>query len=344
MAGIYKRGGVWYAQFRINGRIIRQSTGVPIKGQQGVSARQARKLARQAADLAEQQAKGECVLSVALDALRTAARAQGVGGVPTVREYLATIRERKHDRSQRNRERAHRLFLDFLGKDADMRLDLLTRQHCRKFIRSLAEGGKIAVTTAGRHKAIISAALRQAVLEDDYLLKNPMEGLNVREIYTATAGAAAAAQTMRREPFSPDEMRRLMNEAPAPWCDMVAVSWYRAGLSLSDVALMQWDAVDLAAGEVHLAAEVKTRQERVIPICLAFRTRLEEMRARHDAGVDSASPYLFPAVAAQYEVNKAASISTRFTSLLRAMGIVQDAIGEAKQGKCHRMYWLSSAA
>lgn len=338
MAGIIKRGGAWYATFYLNGKQIRQCTGIPVKGSPGVNAKQAEKLARQAADIAERQAKGECLLSHAVDALRAAARAQGVAGsVPTVREYLATIRQRKQDRSQGNRARSHALFLEFLGRDADMRLDLLTRQHCREFIRWLSEGGKVAVSTVGRHKAIISAALRQAVEEDDFLLKNPMQGLNVRAEYTATAGAAAAAQSLRRVPFTPEELRRLMDEAPAPWCNMVAVSWYCAGLRLSDVCLMRWDAVDMAGGVVRIDAEVKTLQGRVIPISPPFRKRLDAMRARHDAGEDAGSPYLFPAMAAQYEVNQAATVSTRFTSLLRAMGIVSDTIAGAKLGKRHRM-------
>lgn len=336
MAGIIKRGNMWYASFRVNGKQVRQKTGILVKGAPGISPKQAEKLARQAADIAERNARGETVLAKAVDALRAAAKAQGVAeNVPSVREYLATIRERKQDRSQGNRSRAHALFVEFLGKDADMRLDLLTRQRCREFVQWLAAGGKISVRTAVQHKAYISAALNQAVIEDDYLMKNPMAALNVREVYAATAGAAATVEN-RREPFTPEEMRRLLHEAPAPWCDMVAVSWYCAGLRISDVALMRWDSIDLAAGVVNIAAEVKTQRERIIPICPALRARLESIRARLVACGDGGSAYLFPSMAAQYEVNGAATVSTRFTSILRAMGIIPDTAGQAKQGNRHR--------
>ena len=336
MAGITKRGNMWYAVYKLHGKQIRQRTGIAVKGQPGATPKQAEKLARQAADIMERNAKGETTLSQAVDALRAAAQAQGAGDcVPSVREYLATVRERKQDRSNANRERAHNLFVEFLGKAADMRLDLVTRQQCREFVRWLAAGGRVCMETALRHKSTISAAFNMAVEEDDYLQKNPMRRINVREEYIATAGAAAAV-SLKREPFTPEEMRRLLTEAPAPWCDMVAVSWYCAGLRISDVALMRWDSVDLAAGVVHIAAEVKTQQERVIPICPDFHARLESIRARQVAAGDGDSAFLFPSMAAQYEVNKSTAISGRFTALLRAMGIVTDTMAAAKQGNRHR--------
>lgn len=327
---------MWYAVYWVNGKQVKHKTGVLVKGQPGVTPKQAEKLARNAADIAERQAKGETTLSGAMDALRAAAQANGVAdSIPTVREYLATVRDLKRDRSQNNRARAHNLFLEFLGKEADMRIDLVTRQHCRRFIQWLAEGGRICMETAIRHKSVISAAFNLAVEEDELLQKNPMRRINVKEEYIAVAGAEAATSN-RRQPFTTGEINRLMNEAPAPWCDMVAVSWYCAGLRISDVCLLRWDAVDLASGIVHIAAEVKTQNERHIPICDAFRTRLESIKARLAASGEGDSPYVFPSMAAQYAVNKAAGISGRFTSMIRAMGIIPDTMGEAKQGNRHR--------
>lgn len=91
------------------------------------------------------------------------------------------------------------------------------------------------------YKRIISAAFNEAVDVDDILMKNPMKRVNVRDEYIAVAGREKT-EPMKRQPFTVEEIHRLIKEMPAPWCDMVAVSWYCMGLRLSDVCLMLLDA------------------------------------------------------------------------------------------------------
>lgn len=322
----------------MGGKRYRKSTGIKVAGRPGVSAKQAAKLAQHAADAMEAAAKGETTLTRAVDALRAVAEAQGVGGsVPTVREYLATIRERKQDRSQANRARAHRVFLQFLGDAADARMDTITPQRCRDFLRWAAQGGRISLGTVDQYRVNISAAFNEAVDVDDILTKNPMHRVNARAEYIAAAGAdAAGAVPNTREPFTPAELHRLMTEAPAPWADMVAVSWYCMGLRLSDVCLMRWDAVDMVAGVIRIDREVKTGQPRALAIPEPLRARLVRMQAAQRAEGER-SGYLFPTMAAQYAVNHSGTISARFTTMLRVMGIVRDTMGEEKRGSLHRM-------
>lgn len=336
MAWIFNRRGTYEARWMMNGKRYRKGTGIKAAGGRGISAKQAAKLAQQAADAMEAAAKGETPLTRAMDALRAVAEAQGVcDNMPSVREYLASIEARKKDRSQGNRARSHALFLQFLGDGADTRLDTITPQVCRKFIQWAAQGGNIARSTVKQYRIYISAAFNQAVNVDDILTKNPMHSVNVREEYAAAAGTNAAPST-KREPFTPAEIHRLIAEAPAPWCDMVAVSWYCIGLRLSDVCMMKWDAVDMRAGVIYIDKEIKTEQPRALAIPAPLRARLLAIRAAQDAAGER-SGYIFPAMAAQYAVNHSATISTRFTSILRAMGIISDTLGEAKSGRRHRM-------
>lgn len=333
MAWIAKRGKVYEARWVVNGKQHRKSTGIKIAGSPGCSAAKAKIMAQQAADSIAQLSTGETPLNKALDAMRAVAEVQGVASnVPTVREYLASIRERRQDRSQKNRARAHAVFVEFLGEDADKRIDLITPQKCREFVRWAASGGKVGSSTIVGYKNILSAAFNQAVEVDDILMKNPMKRVNVREEYVAVAGREKA-EPMKRLPFTVEEIHTLMEKAPAPWCDMVAVSWYCMGLRLSDVCQLKWDAVNFDKGTIHIEAETKTGRPRDIAICDALRQRLESIKSKQAAD----EPYVFPAMAAQYEVNKSATISTRFTSILRAMGIIGDPIAEKKEGARHRM-------
>ena len=333
MAWLFKRGSVYEARWTVNGKQHRKSTGIKIAGGPGYSAAQAKRMAQQAADSMEQMSTGGIPLNKALNAIRAVAEVQGVAGsVPTVRQYLATIRERKQDRSQNSRARAHAVFEEFLGDDADARIDLITPQRCREFVRWAARTKGVSMSTVKLFRMIISAAFNQAVDVDDILVKNPMHRVNVREEYVSVMGKEESAP-MKRQPFTVEEIHRLIKEMPAPWCDMVAVSWYCMGLRLSDVCLMRWDAVDLDKGTIHIEAEIKTGQPRDIVICDALPQRLERIKGEQTGD----ETYLFPAMAAQYEVNQSATISTRFTSMLQAMGIIGDPIAEKKKGARHRM-------
>lgn len=324
---------MYEARWTVNGKQHRKSTGIKIAGGPGYSAAQAKRMAQQAADSMEQMSTGGIPLNKALNAVRAVAEVQGVAGsVPTVRQYLATIRERKQDRSQNSRARAHAVFEEFLGDDADARIDLITPQRCREFVHWAARTKGVSMSTVKLFRMIISAAFNQAVDVDDILVKNPMHRVNVREEYVSVMGKEESAP-MKRQPFTVEEIHRLIKEMPAPWCDMVAVSWYCMGLRLSDVCLMRWDAVDLDKGTIHIEAEIKTGQPRDIVICDALRQRLERIKGEQTGN----ETYLFPAMAAQYEVNQSATISTRFTSMLQAMGIIGDPIAEKKKGARHRM-------
>ena len=136
MAGLRKRSGVFYAVIRVNGKQKELSTGVPVK-QKGRKDKDLKAEAEQKAALLERRAKGEISHSAALDALRSVEKINGGGGdMPTVREYLTNYRGQAKASTEKNRQRAIKYFLEYLGKGADVRLDALSRQTVIDFLIS----------------------------------------------------------------------------------------------------------------------------------------------------------------------------------------------------------------
>jgi hypothetical protein len=103
-------------------------------------ARQAQKLAQEVADGMERLAMGQTTYLQAADALRSVAQASGMGGkMPTVREYLTDFQGQAGAKTESKRKRAFTRFMDYLGKRADMRLDMLTKDDMRGFVRHALE-------------------------------------------------------------------------------------------------------------------------------------------------------------------------------------------------------------
>ncbi len=249
------------------------------------------------------------------DAIRGAAEMSGLGGsMPTLRQYLDEFPRTATEGSENNRRRAFRLFMEYLGERADRRLDLVTVADCEGFckwaLKTKSRG------TVEKYKNALGHAFRRAVEIEDYMRKNPMRAVNLAAC-AAQVCPARGVDKQKRYPFTLAEIKKLITELPAPWSDMVAVSWYTGGLRLSDVCLLRWDSVYFNAGYICLT-EKKTKKERYIPLCAALRERLEARRAL--TGHDE---YVFPDKAHFYLSSSAGYISTQFTALLRALGIIE---------------------
>ncbi len=126
---------VYVACWKQDGKKMSKSTGVPIKGKDGMTAKQAARLAQEVADNMERLAKGQTTLLQASAALRSVVQASGMGiKMPSVREYLDKVQGQASPKTESNRKRAFSRFLDYLGKRADMRLDMLTKDDIRGFV------------------------------------------------------------------------------------------------------------------------------------------------------------------------------------------------------------------
>ena len=327
MAKLKARKGVnvWQARFKDeNGAWQILSTGVPIT-QRGVSAAQLERKAQEQADALERLHNGSGSYKREQARLRAAAVARGEAEViPTVADFLQHFPRgiRTTESTEQNRRLSFRKFVTYLGKRAKLPLDKITRDDCRGFIRDLLT--KVKVGTATVTRDYITHAFNYAIREKDFIRYNPMAGINPKD---ELAVLGMEDDTTQREPFTTDELRVLLTQTPKPWQDLVATSYYLAGLRLGDCCKLRWDAIDMERNRVTLT-ETKTKRKRVIALGGVLKARLAARYAVRQDGEE----YVFPAFAREYRNNNRSSvISTQFTALLRALGMVEPTT-EAQRG------------
>ena len=326
MSWITKRGAYWHASWKQDGKTIRKSTGIPWE-EPGKSAKQLRRTAETQAAAMERLAKGRCTLDEAQDALRAVAVANGMSkAVPSVVELLDSVPRDSTASSERNRERSHKLFIEFLGKRAHDRVDMITEDDCRAFVKSLL--GRVSCATIVSRKVYLSSAFQKSV-RDGFRSRNPWEGVCVAKIAKA-AGVNTKPQV--REAFSLEEMKIILTQFPEVWRDMAAVSYYCHGLRLSDVCLMRWSYVDFERGRIFIPAEKKTGKPRAFLLegaLLAIMERRQQFACPDDE-------YIFPLMAERYR-HSPGYLSTQFTDLLRAFGILGEDDSRPAAGNKYRM-------
>lgn len=319
MAKLRRRKGVNVWQARIkdeNGAWIALSTGVPIS-MPGVSAAQLERKAQEQAEALERMRNGSSTYKREMARLRAVAVARGEAeAIPTVAEFLQNFPRGKRttDSTEQNRRLSFRKFVTYLGKRSTLPLDKITRADCRGFIRDLLT--KVKVGTATVTRDYITHAFNYAIKEKDFIHYNPMAGINPLD---ELADLGLEDTTTQREPFTTDELRVLLTQTPQPWQDLVATSYYLAGLRLGDCCKLRWDSVDMERDRVTLT-ETKTKRQRVMALGGALKARLAARYALRQEGEE----YVFPALAREYRSNnRSSAISTRFTALLGALGIIE---------------------
>lgn len=329
MAGLSKRNGMWYATWKQAGATVKKSTGIQVK-EKGMSAAKAEALARQTAEMMEQAAKGKTACSRALEAVRAAAVAYGAAAqMPSVREYLGGIPRHATASAEANRSRAFNRFIDSLGRAAELGIDTVTPAQCDAFCREMIK--HVSRGTVEGYRVYLSAAFNRAVNVDGLIDRNPWKAVNLGQI-AAAVNPSRGNDKIERQPFSLHEIKKMIDKLPAPWCDMVAVSYYGYGLRLSDVCLMRWDDVNWNAGYIHLI-EMKTKKDRYLPMSDELRARLVDVQSMQDGTEE----YVFPLMAHYYLGSCRGYVSMQFTALLRAHGIIPAVQDAPKEGRRHRV-------
>ena len=324
MSWIEKRDNCkcWIACWRQGGRKVRRSTGIRIEA--GAAGRHARAMAEQAAAAMEAASTGETPAHKACDAVRKVAELHGCAGkIPTVREYLTNYPRKRGESSEMNQRRAFKVFLAYLGTDADKRIDTITPAICRGFVQH--ELRRVARGTVELYRGYVWSAFRRAVEVDDYMNKNPMAAVSLAEEARAVI-PERGQDVQKRQPFTLEEIHFMIQSFPEPWNDMVAVSFYLGGLRISDVCMLRWEAVNWREGYIRLV-EVKTRKERYLPILPQLRELLVQRLTQSTGGEE----YVFPDMAHYYLGSSRTSISTQFTALLRAHGMIAGTVDAGKR-------------
>ncbi len=225
MAGLSKRPGTasWMAILTDTAdsrKQCRKSTFVRVR-QEGKKEAQTRKEAQAVADGYEAVYRGRILYREQADIFRrqagtTADEQKALGKrldilrelgtarrMPTIREYFTTFTPKGKDQNVRNSRRAYARFLEYLGRNADKRLDCLTREHIQAFVDS--EGLRVRPTTIGQYRTHISTALNAAI-NAELLVRNPAHGVSI---------APDAEEPIRREAFTTAEIaKNLSQRAP----------------------------------------------------------------------------------------------------------------------------------
>ncbi|MBR5195650.1 MAG: tyrosine-type recombinase/integrase [Akkermansia sp.] len=319
MAGLTQRNGMWYATWKKqNGTTEKKSTKVPVKGRDGISAKQSKAYAQQVADSMERIAKGQTTYTQAADALRLVAQASGMGvAMPTVRDFLTDFQGQASPKTEKNRRRAFKSFLAWMDehsdKKADIRLDMLTKADIMAYFKH--ELTLVSVGTVGLHRTNLSAAFNKAV-DDELLVRSPMPRLNLVKL-GKEVNPELGRDKIKRLPFTADELRLMVTQFPAPWCDMSLVAAMTGGQRIGDICCLRWDCIDFVSGSLCFNT-AKTDKEMDIPMHSLLRDRLLAIQAEQRGQEE----YVFPNMARRY-MRGDGSVSTEFTSLLKAWGIVK---------------------
>ena len=312
MAGLTKRNGMWYATWKQNGTTIKRATGFPV-GSTREEQRKNKLAAEQTANSMEATAKGQPI-DKALDAVRAVGELVGSATrIPSLRDFLTSIPATTSESSEKNRRRSFKVFMEYLGADADKRIDSITYDTCRAFIREQLR--QVSRKTVTQYHTYIMKAFSDAQDIHGFITRNPMRPVSVAQ-EAKMINPERGADKQEKEVFTPQEMHRLLHEAPAPWGDIVAVSFYLGGLRIGDVCTMRWDAVNWEREEVTLIEE-KTKRRRRLPIIPELMNRLKRMRYTQGGQEE----HLFPMHAHMFLGGSRATVSTTFTALLQTMGI-----------------------
>lgn len=312
MAGVTKKAGRadWYAIWKVGRQNVRKSTRVKIV-QAGKTEKQTRKEAQAVADAMEALAKGNATLEKQMDALRAAAAASGQAcKMPLLKDYLESCKVNGGEQNRLNAQRACALFVQYMGADAMIRLDRVTREHAQGFID--AQAVRVRPSTVGRYVQSISAAFNAAI-DGGLLTRNPWRGCKLPK--------ARGADRVQRDALTPAEVALLLSNAPQAWRDMVLVCLGTGGQRIGDCACLLWDSVDFTAGVIRLETD-KTGEVVENPLVEPLRSRLLELWREREQG----ARYVLPMMARRYNRSKGV-LSTEFTAMLKSMGIASTMTG-----------------
>lgn len=329
MAWLIERGNYWTALWTgSDGKQVRRSTKVRIKPNEkdkaaGMSAKMLKQLAQRVADSMEAAAEGWATLDLALAAVRAAAvgaKARMVTVGEFARSFLLGRREQK---SYNNSTVTINSLFRLLPGTEELPLGRFTPAMAEDYIgRALDE---VSGSSVDRRLAVLSAMFNRAVREK-LIEDNPFRGCRVPKW--------ALNEAREREPFTREEIQRILAELPDEWPDMVAVCLLLGGLRLSDVATLRWKAIDFERGLVQVTDQ-KTNKPRRKPLIKPLRAILER-RKQHAEGW---SDYVFPYAQLRYAQagDKSSKLSIEFGKLLQERGIVAPAPeDERKAGKARR--------
>ena len=238
----------------------------------------------------------------------------------TVESWLHWWHERKSKARPASAERYGQVVRDFiksLGPRAQLPLEHISDKDILAFRNAETKRG-VSNKTANLAVKIVSMAFHDA-LRQGKIKFNPCLGLDVLD-----------EESAEREPFTTDEIRRLINAAPTDDWKGAIFAGYFTGARLGDIANMCWSAINL---DKHLISFVpkKTRRGKKI-LRIPLHPDLEKQLLKNP-GVGNAP--LFPLLAGR-GTGGAHGLSAEFAAIMRQAGVRGEIVRHTVTGRRNR--------
>lgn len=306
---MYLKKGVWYYDFRCNGKRYNGTTGFhenqkseAIKFEQNAKA-QAR--VNMSADmLYEQQRRritNESACALDADAIWTAfSKVTDSGaGQKKMKAYRLRIRA----------------FCDWMKQHYPdvLKVSEVDPRHAQEYFKEV-RGGIGSNSTKNEYLMVLKYVFK-TLGESHGIIKNPFDGIK-----KLTADIAA------REAFTPEELKKIGDNATG-WLYSLCLTALSTGLREGDICMLRKSSVNLSTGWISIPSTRKTGASVDIPILPGLRAHLEEYIN------DSDSEYVYPELADIYTRNPARIGKTvkRFFEDIGIAGTTQSIDGYARR-------------
>jgi integrase len=216
--------------------------------------------------------------------------------------WLAARKAETSPATFRRYDEVVRKFLRFLGTAADRGLDEINKGQILAF-RDAQIASSLAAATTNTALRIVRMVFRSARREG-YLWQDPAEGVK----------SVKGAPTIKRRPFTIDELRRILAVAGPEWQSLIKLGLY-SGQRLADVATLTWAQIDLERDEIALTTR-KTDKRLLVPIAPPLREHLLSL-----AGADNPRTPVHPRAFELVRAGRVATLSNQFGELLVDAGL-----------------------
>jgi integrase len=247
-----------------------------------------------------------------------------VVGVPvqhyTIETWLHWWHERKSKARPASAERYGQVVRDFiesLGARAKLPLEHIDADKDVLAFRNAEIKRGVSNKTANLAVKIISMAFHDA-LRQGKIKFNPCVGLD-----------ALQEDAAEREPFTSEEIKQLLKSAKGDWKAAILFAYY-TGARLSDIASMQWSAIDLDKRLISFTPKKTKRGKKVLRIPLHPDLEKELL---NNPGVGNAP--LFPSLIGRRS-GGAHGLSSAFAAIMRTAGVHGEVIRHTAKGRGNR--------
>ena len=236
-------------------------------------------------------------------------------------EWVATKRAARGQKTGERYEKPIKDFLAHLGSRANLPLRAVTPKDVRSFRDAERGLGKSPVTANLAHKTI--AAALGAAVRMGYIATNP--ALAVDRLSTHEERA-------QKEPFTPEEIAKLLQAAPSgDWRGVILLGAF-AGMRLGDALRLKWGNVDLQGGAITFTPSKTARLGK--KLALPIHPEIEAFLLKHPAGASDEAP-LFPTLA-HISVAGKSGASMAFRRIMERVGVAAGIARKAEHGSAGR--------